>query len=337
MLAIQTRGLAKTYPGRPPVEALRPLDLAVEPGEIFGLLGPNGAGKTTLVKLLLGIVRPTSGEASMFGTSIAAPEARRLVGFLPENHRFPPYLTARQTLDLFARMAGHDGARAPGLLERVRLTAAADRKVKTFSKGMMQRLGLAQALMADPRLVFLDEPTDGVDPVGRREIRDILLGLAADGVTLFLNSHLLSEIERICTRVTIMKEGRIVRDGTVAALTQTGRLWRLRVTPVPPEVSAALGDALQPEPAPARPPEAADRQAATLQASGATAPGDTASGATGEAPLVGYTLAVPDRRALGAALDAMRGAGVEIEAVEPVRQSLEDLFVEVVTESSAAD
>ncbi|MEL6615092.1 MAG: ABC transporter ATP-binding protein, partial [Bacteroidota bacterium] len=199
MHAIQTRGLAKTYSGRPPVVALRPLDLDVAPGEIFGLLGPNGAGKTTLVKLLLGIVHPTEGSATLFGTSVSSPEARQPVGFLPENHRFPGYLTARQTLDLFSRMAGVDGSLAPELLDKVRLSDAVDRKVKTFSKGMMQRLGLAQALMADPRLVFLDEPTDGVDPVGRREIRDLLLELAADGVTLFLNSHLLSEIERICT------------------------------------------------------------------------------------------------------------------------------------------
>lgn len=309
MLAIQTRGLAKTYSGRPPVVALRPLDLGVDPGEIFGLLGPNGAGKTTLVKLLLGIVHPTEGSGTMFGTPITSPEARRTVGFLPENHRFPGYLTARQTLDLFSRMAGVDGSRAPALLEKVRLSGAADRKVKTFSKGMMQRLGLAQALMADPRLVFLDEPTDGVDPVGRREIRDLLLELAADGVTLFLNSHLLSEIERICTRVAIMKEGAIVRDGTVEALTQTGRLWRLRATPIPAAVAVAIGGSLTTDPTPAKTQEA-----------------------SGESALAGYTLAAPDRAALNAALDAMRSAGVEIEAVEPLRQSLEDLFVEVVTE-----
>ncbi|WP_094549221.1 ABC transporter ATP-binding protein [Rubricoccus marinus] len=318
VLAIQTRGLAKTYSGRPPVVALRPLDLDVQPGEIFGLLGPNGAGKTTLVKLLLGIVHPTEGEASMFGTSVTEPLARKPVGFLPENHRFPDYLTARQTLDLFARMAGADSARAPALLEKVRLAGAADRKVKTFSKGMMQRLGIAQALMAGPKLVFLDEPTDGVDPVGRREIRDLLLELAAEGVTLFLNSHLLSEIERVCTRVAIMKEGEIVRDGTVEALTQTGRLWRLRATPIPESVAHTIGGTLQPDPAPILSPEA------------------SAAAASGETPLRGYTLAAPDRAALNTALDAMRASGVEIEAVEPLRQSLEDLFVEVVSEPSGA-
>ncbi|MEM6327663.1 MAG: ABC transporter ATP-binding protein, partial [Bacteroidota bacterium] len=295
MHAIQTRGLAKTYAGRPPVHALRPLDLAVEPGEIFGLLGPNGAGKTTLVKLLLGIVHPTQGTATMFGTSIRTPSARAAVGFLPENHRFPPYLTARQTLDLFARMAGHDDTRAEALLDKVRLTDAADRRVKTFSKGMMQRLGLAQALMTSPNLVFLDEPTDGVDPVGRREIRDLLLELAAEGVTLFLNSHLLSEIERICTRVAILKNGELVREGTVASLTETGRAWRLRSTPIPEAVSDVLGATLIPDP-------------------GAPSGG-----------LAGYTLHAPDRAALNAALDHLRTHRVEVEAVEPLRQSLEDL------------
>lgn len=305
MLAIQTRGLAKTYGGRRPVTALQALDLDVQAGEIFGLLGPNGAGKTTLVKLLLGIVHPSAGTAELFGVPIGDPQARRTVGFLPENHRFPDYLTARQTLDLFGRMAGVDGARAPELLDRVRLTDAADRRVKTFSKGMMQRLGLAQALLASPRLVFLDEPTDGVDPVGRREIRDLLLELAADGVTLFLNSHLLSEIERICTRVAILKDGALVRDGTVDALTAVGRVWRLRATPIPASVAGHLGDALTTDPA--------------------VAPDD---------PLAGYSLAAPDRTALNAALDALRTAGVEIESVEPLRQSLEDLFVEVVGDAS---
>ena len=320
MLAIQTRGLAKTYPGRPAVVALRPIDLGVEPGEIFGLLGPNGAGKTTLIKLLLGIVRPTEGEAEIFGVPIDDPLARRPVGFLPENHRFPDYLTARQTLDLFARMAGADDSRASGLLEKVRLSGAADRKVKTFSKGMMQRLGIAQALMASPRLVFLDEPTDGVDPVGRREIRDLLLELAAEGVTLFLNSHLLSEIERVCTRVAIMKDGALVRDGTVEALTATGRLWRLRATPIPETTALAIGETLQADPVPAR-----GSNGTAAPASGALASG-----------LVGYTLAAPDRAALNAALDQLREAGVEIEAVEPLRQSLEDLFVQVVSEPVAS-
>ena len=306
--AILTTGLAKTYGGRRPGHARRPLDLRVEAGETFGLLGPNGAGKTTLVKLLLGLVRPTAGAASVLGTPISAPEARRRVGYLPEGHRFPPFLTARQALDLFARMAGVDDAdrqrRAPELLERVRLGGAADRKVGTFSKGMLQRLGIAQALMNAPRLVVLDEPTDGVDPVGRREIRDLIEGLRADGVTVFLNSHLLSEVERVCTRVAILKDGVVVRDGTVEALTRQGRAWHVTTTPLPPNLTAALADAL------GEPTERPDG-------------------------LVRRTLTLPDRTALGAALDQFRAAGVEVEAVEPARQSLEDLFVEVVAPQTA--
>ena len=302
--AISTTSLAKAYTsafGKSSVHALQPLDLTVDEGEIFGLLGPNGAGKTTLVKLLLGIVHPTEGSAELFGKTIRSPGARRRVGFLPENHRFPEFLTGRQTLDLYARMSGTaESARATRseeLLERVRISDAADRRVKTYSKGMMQRLGIAQALMSNPRLVLLDEPTDGVDPVGRREIRDLLLELRADGVTLFLNSHLLSEIERVCTRVAILKEGRLVREGTVQELTAEDRVWRLRCTVLPDH--------------------ALDAHIHLLDGS--------LAGELGE-----YRLNAVDRTALNGSLDSLRAAGVEIESVEPLRQSLEDLFIDVV-------
>ena len=305
-LAIQTAGLGKTYGGRRPVVALRPLDLEVAPGETFGLLGPNGAGKTTLVKLLLGLVRPTAGTAQLFGRPIADPAARRAAGYLPEGHRFPPFLTARQTLDLFARMGGVDAAdrdaRADALLDRVRLAGAADRPVGTFSKGMLQRLGLAQALMNRPRVVFLDEPTDGVDPVGRREIRTLIEGLRADGVTVFLNSHLLSEVELVCTRVAILKDGEPIRMGTVDELTRQDRAWRLVTSPLPPATLDALDGAL-------------------------AVAGPVHGG------LVRSTATLPDRAALNAALDRLRADGVEIEAVEPARQSLEDLFVEAVSDA----
>ena len=314
MPAVETQRLAKTYTGplgRGAVHALRPLDLTIEKGEIFGLLGPNGAGKTTLVKLLLGIVHPTGGAASLFGRSISDSEARRSVGFLPENHRFPDFLTARETLDLYARTAGVSAGeradRAEHLLARVRLQEAADRRVRTYSKGMMQRLGLAQALMNNPALIVLDEPTDGVDPVGRREIRDLLLSLRDEGTTLFINSHLLSEVERICTRVAILKDGELVREGTVAALTAEERAWHLRTTPVPAEL---LGDDAELPPGASLYPE--------------TSPEGT--------ELSRYRLLAPDRSVLNATLDRLRAAGVEVEAVEPVKQSLEDLFVEVVSE-----
>ena len=305
--AILTTGLAKTYGGRRPVHALRPLELEVEPGTTFGLLGPNGAGKTTLVKLLLGLVRPTEGDATLFGRPIAEAQTRRAVGYLPEGHRFPTFLSARDTLALFARMAGVPDAererRAGELLDRVRLTGAADRKVGTFSKGMLQRLGIAQALMNGPRLLFLDEPTDGVDPVGRREIRALIESLRDDGVTVFLNSHLLSEVERICTRVAIMKGGEVVRDGTVDDLTRTGRAWHLTSTPLPAETAAALADAIETE-------------------------------APRPDGLVRMLVTFPGRAALNDVLDRLRADGVEVEAVEPARQSLEDLFVEVVTDDA---
>ncbi len=311
MPAVSTLGLHKTYRSAfgARVEALRPLDLEVTRGEIFGLLGPNGAGKTTLVKLLLGVVRPTGGEGRLFGRDIREPEARRAVGFLPESHRFPPYLTARQTLDYYARVAGVGAAerarRAPELLARVRLGERADTKVRTFSKGMMQRLGLAQALMNAPGLLFLDEPTDGVDPVGRREIRDLLLEISGEGTTIFLNSHLLSEVEQVCTRVAILKDGALARIGSVEALTTQDRVYELRCTALPATLHAHL-------------------QAVLRDAS------ETASRADG-APLARYRLAVQDRAHLNATLDALRAAGVEIESVQPLRQSLEDFFVEVVT------
>ena len=307
-LAIDTAGLAKTYRGRPPVEALKPLDLQVAAGETFGLLGPNGAGKTTLVKLLLGLVRPTAGTATLFGRDIGTPGARRPVGYLPEGHRFPPFLTARQTLDVFGQMAGVEAsdrpARADELLGLVRLGGAADRPVGAFSKGMLQRLGIAQALMNRPRLVFLDEPTDGVDPVGRREIRTLIERLRDDGVTVFLNSHLLSEVERVCTRVAILKDGLPIRMGTVEDLTRQGRAWRLVTSPLPPATRAALDEALD------------------------------ASDVEHPDGLVRSLLTLPDRTALNHALDRLRADGVEVEALEPARQSLEDLFVEVVQDET---
>ncbi|MEM0961859.1 MAG: ABC transporter ATP-binding protein [Bacteroidota bacterium] len=308
-LALSTVRLSKTYGGRRPVEALKPLDLEITAGETFGLLGPNGAGKTTLVKLLLGLISPTSGSATLLGRDIAQSEARRPVGFLPEGHRFPPFLTGRQALDLFARMSGLDpgrrASRSEVLLARVRLAEAADRRVGTYSKGMLQRLGIAQALMHEPRLVFLDEPTDGVDPVGRREIRVLIEQLRDEGVTVFLNSHLLSEVERVCTRVAILKNGRMVRQGTVEDLTIQGRAWHITTTPLPPAVVDPLADAL------GEPTERPDG-------------------------LTRRTLTLPDRATLNDALDALRSAGVEVEAVEPVRQSLEDLFVEVVEDDATA-
>lgn len=238
---IDIRGLDKTYKGalrRRPIHALRSVDLTIEPGEIVGVLGPNGAGKTTLLKILLGIVAPTGGSARLFDQPVGTPQARRRLGYLPENHRFPPYLTARQTLDVYGRMADLDDAtraeRIPRLLEEVGLASWEDTRVGKFSKGMMQRLGLAQALLNQPDLVVLDEPTDGVDPVGRRDIRDRLRALKKAGTTVLINSHLLSEIELVCDRVIILHKGRIIRSGSVDDVARQNTGWRIQLEHLDP-------------------------------------------------------------------------------------------------------
>src|SRR5580765_7333846 len=248
-LPIRATGLAKVYRsrfGKRRIAALDGVDLSVEPGQVFGLLGPNGAGKTTTVKILLGLTRPTAGSASLFGRSVSDPESRRRVGYLPEGHRFPGYLTARQTLSIFGRMSGMDAAsirrRAPELLERVRLSDWADVRVKKFSKGMTQRLGLAAALVHDPDVLLLDEPTDGVDPVGRREIRDLLREEAARGRAVLVNSHLLSEIEVTCSRVAILRAGKIAAQGTIEDLTRRESRYKMVAAPVDEKLLASFRD-----------------------------------------------------------------------------------------------
>lgn len=236
--ALVVDGFSKTYVtrfGRRRIEALRPVHLEVDRGEVFGILGPNGAGKTTLLKLLLGIVRPTAGSGRIFGRPVNDPAARERIGYLPENHRFPPHLTGRQVLGIYGRLGDMTAeaidAAAPALLERVDLAAWSDARVGTYSKGMMQRLGLAQALLGNPDLLILDEPTDGVDPVGRRAIRDILTELRSLGTTVVLNSHILSEVEQICDRVVILRGGEILRTGTVEEITSPGRIIRIGYRP----------------------------------------------------------------------------------------------------------
>ena len=225
MSAVATTDLRKTY-GR--VEALRGVSIRVEPGEIFGLLGQNGAGKSTLIKILLGIVRPTDGEADLLGEPVGRAGVRRRVGYLPEDHQFPGYHTGASLLDFYGRLYGLARAdrrrRSLEALEVVGLRKRMDSRIRTYSKGMKQRLGIAQAVFHDPEVIFLDEPTDGVDPVGRKEIRDLLGQLRAEGRTIFVNSHLLGEVEQISDRVAILQRGEIVRQGTVADLTrQAGR------------------------------------------------------------------------------------------------------------------
>src|SRR5262245_40748154 len=232
MPVIETRALRKHY-GR--IEALRGVTLTVEPGEIFGLLGQNGAGKTTLIKVLLGIAWKTEGEAFVLGEPSGAVGVRQRVGYLPEDHRFPDYHSGWSLMNFYGKLMGLGPRlrrrRAAELLELVGLKDRMYSKVRTFSKGMKQRLGVAQAILHDPDVIFLDEPTDGVDPVGRREIRAIIKRLRNEGKTIFLNSHLLGEVELICDRVAIMQQGEIVRDGTVESLTRVTGLYVVGLAP----------------------------------------------------------------------------------------------------------
>ena len=222
MAVIETHDLRKTY-GR--IEALKGVTLRVEKGQIYGLLGQNGAGKTTLIKILLGIVKLSQGEASLLGAPAGDIGVRRRVGYLPEDHAFPGYHTAYSLMDYYGSLYGVPSAerakRIPDALEQVGIAGRMHYKIKTYSKGMKQRLGIAQALMHDPDLIILDEPTDGVDPMGRREIRELMSVLKEKGHTIFLNSHLLGEVELICDRVAILQQGKMVREGTIAELTKT--------------------------------------------------------------------------------------------------------------------
>ena len=229
---ISAHELGKTFRGRLFKEGFRALHgvtLEVGRGSVFGLLGPNGAGKTTFIKILLGLCRGWDGEASLMGYRAGSTLPRHDIGYLPEGHRLPGYLTGRQVLKLYGMYSGRSSAwldeRIPVWLERVGMTKDAHRKVREYSKGMTQRIGLAQAFIHDPKLVFLDEPTDGVDPTGRAAVREILTEQKRAGVTIFINSHLLMEVEKVCDRVVIMDRGRIIKEGTIAELTPpTGRV-----------------------------------------------------------------------------------------------------------------
>ena len=230
---IETQNLSKEYSSKfskQVVNALNDFTFTVNQGEIFGLLGPNGAGKTTLIKILLAITFPTSGNAKIFGTEANNPKWKKKVGYLPENHRFPNYLTGEQVLSYYGELSGMKNdskmtARIEEMLAMMNLTQWRKTKIKKYSKGMMQKLGLAQAMLSEPDLIFLDEPTDGVDPIGRKEIRDILTELKAKGKTIFLNSHLLSEVEMICDRVAILNKGDLIKEGNVDDLTKAENVF----------------------------------------------------------------------------------------------------------------
>src|SRR2546421_1143552 len=224
--AVAAHGLTKTFsvplhPARG-IVAVKDLNLRIEPGEVYGLLGPNGSGKSTTLKIILGLVSPTRGRTEIFGRDSRLVESREAVGFLPENPYFYKYLTGEETLRFFGRLCGLRGVllknRINELLDLVGLSKAPKRRLGTYSKGMLQRIGLAQALIHDPRLVVLDEPTAGVDPAGSREIRDLILDLRRRGITVLLSSHLLAQAQEICDHVGILADGVLVREGRLQEL-----------------------------------------------------------------------------------------------------------------------
>ncbi len=300
---VSVRDVTKVYGGafgRGGFRALDGVSLEVGRGQVFGLLGPNGAGKTTLVKILLGLARRTSGDALLFGQPVGEPRARQRVGYLPEGHRFPQYLTGLQLLELYGQMCGRDktqlARRIPELLEQVGMRDAAHRKIREYSKGMTQRIGLAQALVHEPELVILDEPTDGVDPVGRAAVRQIVQGLKDRGTTVFINSHLLQEVELICDRVVIMAQGKILREGSIAELTpRTGR-YRFDVEP------------------------AAELRLAELVGE---------LGSNFEPHAQGFEVQLSDTE-LDTCVDRLRGAGLSIRGISARRMNLEQAFIQLV-------
>lgn len=295
-LAIEIENLKKRY-GR--FVALDGVSLSVRKGTVFGLLGPNGAGKSTLIKSLLTIVRPTECRGKLLGERIGHRKTLAKIGYLPEHARFPDYLTGRQIVAFSAGLAKVPGRearkRAEKLLEIVGMTKWADRKNGTYSKGMRQRVGLAQSLVNEPEIVFLDEPTDGVDPEGRIQIRKLIERMRDEGRTVFVNSHLLGEVEQVADQVAIMAQGKIVVSGTVSELTKTENRYQLRTLgPVPISFKAQL------------------------EGGGMKVAGDTVS------------LETDDAHGLQPLIDLLRSEGAPIREIKEVRSSLEDVFMEAV-------
>ena len=240
-LVIETRDLRKVY-RRPVVDGL---NLTVGAGEVFGFLGPNGAGKSTTVKMLLGLVLPSGGEVRVLGGSPSDPAVRARLGFLPEQFRFQTWMTGEEFLHFHGRLAGLRAdelrVRVPRVLEEVGLGGRGGEQLSGYSKGMLQRCGLAGAILAHPQLVFLDEPTSALDPIGRVEVREIIERLRSQGVAVFLNSHLLSEVEQVCDRVAFVKAGRVLRQGTMRELTGGVIPLEVRLSGLTPELRETLG------------------------------------------------------------------------------------------------
>ncbi|MGA9040569.1 MAG: ABC transporter ATP-binding protein [Terriglobales bacterium] len=299
MSAIEIIGLEKTYSvgfwRKRPKRALLPLHLKVEEGEIFGFLGPNGAGKTTTLKLLMGLVFPTAGSARILGMEVNDPRMKAQIGFLPEQPYFYDYLTARELLEYYGQLSGvpakERSHKVSHILQRVGLTDSAGVQLRKFSKGMLQRVGIAQAILHDPRIVFFDEPMSGLDPIGRREVRDLMAELKHEGKTVFFSTHILSDAEALCDRVAIMNLGQLRGVGAVADL----------ISNVHGKVELVWQGTSVP---------------AALRAFGA------------ECQVVGSTVrAVLAEENQDAAIEALRRDRLRLVSVIPVRRSLEDYFV----------
>lgn len=299
-LALEVQGLSKTYRrwwSRKKVRALVDVDLNVERGLIFGLLGPNGAGKTSLIKIALTIAHPDRGNVRLLGQTTKDRSVFRRVGYLPESPKFPSHLTARNVLRLYGSMSGRDPdfVRREGQiwLERVGLAGWEKTPVSRFSKGMVERLAFAQAVVHDPDFIFLDEPTDGLDPMGRMDMRRICRELADAGKTIFINSHILAEIETVCDCVALMKAGEIVDVGTIVHFTNGGESYEVSIPAHEPLLDWLSGLGFVP----------------TLK--------------DGQIGVV-----VPDRSSANQLIDTLRTRGVEIDSVTPRRRTLEQVFLE---------
>ena len=310
-VVVQTIDLTKDYEvgflKRKSVRALDRLNLEVRRGEIFGFLGPNGAGKTTTLKLLMRLIYPTSGSARILGRPIDDVETRSRIGYLPENPYFYDYLSGRELLEytaaLFGIPPGQAAARSEELLTRVGLDAdRAKRQLRKYSKGMLQRIGIAQALVNDPEVIFMDEPMSGLDPVGRREVRDLLLDLRQQGKTVFFSSHILSDVEALCDRAAILSQGKLVRCGTVHELTDIGDpAFEILAIDIDQSAMARFSSAVS-----------------SLE-SATTTPN-------------GIRLVVGDANDVDAALKLIRESGGRLVSINPRRPSLEDIFDQHVSE-----
>jgi ABC-2 type transport system ATP-binding protein len=295
--AIETTHLRKIFGSN---VAVSDLTLTVEHGEVFGFLGPNGAGKTTSVKMLLGLIAPTAGEMRLLGVSAKDHRIRQRIGFLPEHFRFHDWLTASEFLRLHAALYRMPETvirqRVPELLELVGLSQHAAQRLRGFSKGMLQRIGLAQALLNEPDLIILDEPTSGLDPVGRRLVRDIIRGLKQRGATVFLNSHLLSEVEITCDRVAFIKHGQVLQISSLQTLVEGELSVQVRAHPLTPQVVAGLS-----------------RWSQNVRADGDH-----------------LMLTLPGEADLPAVNRYLVEQGVDVFSLQPQKVSLEDLFIQVV-------